>query len=139
MFSYSSSSSDSKKYATERSYYISEIRGYEYGSVAPNSVETISTPLPMGGLLETDLTNVSTITTRNALVYNKTFNLKHRITLQAGIETNSSKTKGESNTRWGYMPDRGETFATRRPSIINMEAVNITGIILIKFQELIPW
>ena len=111
MFSYSSSSSDSKKYATERSYYISEIRGYEYGSVAPNSVETISTPLPMGGLLETDLTNVSTITTRNALVYNKTFNLKHRITLQAGIETNSSKTKGESNTRWGYMPDRGETFA----------------------------
>ena len=111
MFSYSSSSSDTKKYATERSYYISEIRGYEYGTVEPNSVETISTPLPMGGLLETDLTNVSTIVTRNALVYNKMFNTKHRITLQAGIETNSSKTKGETNTRWGYMPDRGETFA----------------------------
>lgn len=111
MFSYSSSSSDTKKYVTERSYYISEIRGYEYGTVVPNSVETISTPLPMGGLLETDLTNVSTITTRNSLVYNKVLDLKHRITLQAGIETNSSKTKGESNTRWGYMPDRGETFA----------------------------
>ena len=111
MFSYSSSSSDTKKYAAEYSYYISEIRGYEYGTVAPNSVETTSTPLPMGGLLETDLTNVSTITTRNALVYNKLFDAKHRITLQAGIATNSSKTKGETNTRWGYMPDRGETFA----------------------------
>lgn len=112
MFSYSSSSSDSKKYATERSYYISEIRGYEYGSVAPNSVETISTPLPMGGLLETDLTNVSTITTRNALVYNKTFNLKHRITLQAESRPTLPKPKENPTHSWGYMPDRGETFAT---------------------------
>ncbi|MCB6974693.1 MULTISPECIES: SusC/RagA family TonB-linked outer membrane protein [Butyricimonas] len=111
MFSYSSSSSDTKKYASERSHYISEIRGYEYGTVAPNSVEVTSTPLPMGGLLETDLTNVSTIATRNSLMYNKLLNFKHQISVQVGIETNSAKTKGETNVRWGYMPDRGETFA----------------------------
>lgn len=79
--------------------------------MAANSTETQSTPLPMGGLLETGLTNVTTITVRNSLVYDKLFNEKHRMTLQFGIETNSVKTKGESNSRYGYMPDKGETFA----------------------------
>ncbi len=111
LVSYTSSSADTKRYATERSFHITQTRGYEYGSVAANSTETQSTPLPMGGLLETGLTNVTTITVRNSLVYDKLFNEKHRMTLQFGIETNSVKTKGESNSRYGYMPDKGETFA----------------------------
>ena len=112
LFSYSSSSSDTKKYAGERSFYISARRGYEYGSVLPYSDEAKSTPLPMGGVLETDLTNTTSISVRNSLVYNQLFKENHRITLQLGVETNSVKSKGESNLRWGYMPDRGESFAT---------------------------
>lgn len=112
LLSYSSSSSNMKRYASERSFYITSIRGYEYGSVGANSLERRSTRLPVGGLLETDLTNVSTISVRNSLVYDRLFNEKHRMTLQVGMETNSVKTKGESNARYGYLPDRGETFAT---------------------------
>ena len=110
LFSYTSSSSDSKQWASERSFYITQNRGYEYGAFGPSDSEVDMSPLPMGGLLETDLINTTTITVRNSLVYDKLFGDKHRMTLQLGIETNSAKVKGESNTRYGYMPDRGETF-----------------------------
>ncbi|MFR5657444.1 MAG: hypothetical protein ACLUDU_05320 [Butyricimonas faecihominis] len=112
LFSYSSASADTEQYAGERSFYISSFRGYEYGSVSPNGNETKCTRLPMGGLQESSLTNTKGISVRNSLVYNRSFKEKHRITLQLGIETNSTKTKGASNKRYGYMPDRGESFAT---------------------------
>lgn len=112
LFSYTSSSADTKQYATDQSYYIAQIRGYEFGTVVPNGKEEKSSPLPMGGILTTGLTNTSTITVRNSLIYDHLFKDKHRVTLQAGIETNSVKIKGETNTRYGYMLERGETFAT---------------------------
>ena len=112
LVSYTSSSSDSKKYATENSFYITQYRGYEYGTVESNGTETKSTPLPHGGKLETSLTNTSAITVRNALVYDRLLQDKHRVTLQLGIETNTTKTEGGNNARWGYLRGRGETFAT---------------------------
>ncbi len=112
LFAYSSSSSDTKQWASERSFYITQTRGYEYGAYLPTDEETGMTPLPQGGVLQTDLTNTTTVTVRNSLVYDKLFKEKHRVTLQLGIETNSTQTKGESNMRYGYMPDRGETFTT---------------------------
>lgn len=112
LFSYTSSSSDMEKYATEQSFYITSIRGYEYGSVDATSTESASSPLPMGGILETDLTNTTTITLRNSLIYDHLFKDKHRVTLQFGIETNAVKTKGGTTKRYGYLPNRGKTFAT---------------------------
>ncbi len=110
LVSYTSSSADSKKYADERSFYITQIRGYEFGSVASTDDMTKQTPLPNGGLLETDLTNNTSIMIRNGLVYDRMFGVKHRMTLQVGIETNALKTKGNTLKRYGYLPHRGETF-----------------------------
>ena len=103
LVSYNSSSVDTKQYASERSFYITQYRGYEYGSVQPNGIETKSSPLPMGGILATSLTNTSTITVRNSLVFDRLFKDKHRVTLQLGIETNSVKTKGHLKfSQWIY-------------------------------------
>ncbi len=110
MFSFSSSSADTKQWADEPSFYISSIRGYEYGEYSANSEEAGCSPLPMGGLLETTLTNTQGISVRNSLVYDCSIKDVHRLVLQLGIETNSTKTKGETNTRYGYMPTRGESF-----------------------------
>ena len=41
LFSYTSSSSDTKSHATERSFYITSLRGYEYGSIEANSISAI--------------------------------------------------------------------------------------------------
>ena len=119
LISYNSSSADTKQYATERSFYITSIRGYEFGSVLANGPEMKSTPLPHGGILVTDLSNTSALTIRNSFVYERFFKEKHRVILQIGIETNSTKRKGNSTTRYGYLRDRGETFAT--PPIIHLQ------------------
>ena len=119
LFAYTSSSADTKQWASEHSWYITQTRGYEYGYFLPSDPEIAYSPLPMGGVLETGLTNTTSVTTRNALVYDRLFRDKHRMTLQLGIETNSVKTKGETNTRYGYMPDRGETFASPPATYIN--------------------
>ena len=110
LVSYSSSSADVKKYATERSFYIASLRGYDYGVYESSAPEFAYTRLPFGGLLETGLTDVSTVTVRNALVYDHMFEDIHRLTLQLGVETNSSKTRGTTSKRYGYLKDRGETF-----------------------------
>lgn len=111
LFAYTSSSADTKQWATERSNYITQIRGYEYGEYTVSDEEIDWSQLPSGGLLETDLTNTTSITVRNSLVYDKMFGEKHRMTLQLGVETSSTKTEGESDTQYGYLPDRGETFS----------------------------
>ena len=111
LLGYTSSSADTKQWATEHSYYITAIRGYEYGAYMPSDEEINRSQLPHGGLLETDLTNTTSITVRNSLVYDKMFWEKHRMTLQLGIETNSLKTEGQTDAQYGYLPDRGETFS----------------------------
>lgn len=111
LFSYSSSSADTKQYATERSFYATALRGYEYGAYESSAEEFSYSRMPFGGLLETGLTDVTSYTVRNALVYDNTFKNLHRLTAQIGIETNSTRTKGNTNTRYGYLRDRGETFA----------------------------
>ena len=50
LVAYNSSSSDTKEHATERSFYISSIRGYEYGTIIENTSDVGVTPLPMGGV-----------------------------------------------------------------------------------------
>ena len=110
LVSYASSSADVKKYATERSFYASTLRGYDFEAYENSAEEFGYTRLPFGGLLETGLTDVTTITVRNALVYDRMFKDVHRMTLQLGIETNSTKTRGSTGKRYGYLRDRGETF-----------------------------
>ena len=111
LFSYSGSSADTKQYATEESNYITNIRGYEYGSIESSAKEFGYTRLPFGGVLDLSNTDVSTVTIRNALIFDYTIKEDHRITAQAGIETNSTRTRGNTSTRYGYLHDRGETFA----------------------------
>lgn len=104
--------SNVKSWATEYSYYISNIRGYEYGEVPVNSEAELSSPLPYGGLLNTQNSSTVNYSFRGALVYNKTFNEKHAITVNLGAQATSSKVDGETNLRYGYLKYRGETFAT---------------------------
>ncbi|WP_231932290.1 MULTISPECIES: SusC/RagA family TonB-linked outer membrane protein [Butyricimonas] len=110
LVSYSSSSADVKKFATERSFYASTLRGYDFEAYESSANEFGFTRLPFGGLLETGLTDITSVTVRNALVYDRMFKDVHRMTLQLGIETNSSKTRGSTAKRYGYLRDRGETF-----------------------------
>ena len=111
LFSYDSGSSSIKSWATERSHYIAQYRGYDYNLYQVNSPEYLSTPLPMGGLLHTEDYQSDDYTIRNDFVYDNFLKETHRITIQAGAEMRSSKRTGDTDSRFGYMRERGETFA----------------------------
>lgn len=108
---YSGSQSNVKQYATDHSFYITNLRGYEFGSIANSSAEFGYTRLPFGGVLDQASTDIASITVRNALVADNIWKEKHRLTAQLGIETNAVRTRGNVSTNYGYLADRGETFA----------------------------
>ncbi|MDR0765841.1 MAG: SusC/RagA family TonB-linked outer membrane protein [Odoribacteraceae bacterium] len=112
LFSYNASSSEIKTYATELSFYITQKRGYEYGTMLPNSTEELASPLPFGGLVQIVDAMNRDYSFRNNLVYSKTFNDAHHLILQAGIEMRSATTNGNTNTRYGYLRYRGESYAS---------------------------
>jgi TonB-linked SusC/RagA family outer membrane protein len=111
LFSYDYSSNNIKAWAGERSFYISQIRGYNYGAYQDNSNEELSSPLPYGGLLHTENMTSSNWTFRKDFINDNLFKDIHRLTLQAGFEMRSSSYKGNIQSQYGYMKSRGETFA----------------------------
>lgn len=112
LFSYNIASSSIKSWATERSNFITQIRGYEHGAYGANSGEQLSSPLPFGGLLRAEDTQSDSWTLRNDLLFDELYQGNHRITLQGGFEMRSSDNTGNLSSMYGYLPERGETFAT---------------------------
>lgn len=113
-----------KSWATEYSNYITAIRGYEYGTVNPNSAEELASPLPFGGLLNTQNNSTFNWSVRAAFVYNNTFKEKHRLTMNLGFQMTSNKADGFTNMRYGYLRFRGETYATVPTSITPVSGAN---------------
>lgn len=111
LLSYTLTNSNVKSYATELSYYITQTRGYEFGSVLSNSPQELASRLPFGGLVQMQNANNSGYTWRNSLVYNHLFGTKHAVTLQGGMEARSALTQGNTDTRYGYLRYRGESYA----------------------------
>ncbi|MGN6510977.1 MAG: SusC/RagA family TonB-linked outer membrane protein, partial [Chitinophaga sp.] len=121
LLSYTSATAGQKSYATELSWYITNERGYESGSVPSNSAEEKSSRIPFGGLMAQQSSTSKSYTFRNSLVYNRTFNKVHSVTVQGGIEARSSQLESNLSTRYGYLRYRGETFAPipQKPVLIS--------------------
>lgn len=127
LLSYSSATTRQKSYATELSWYITNERGYDFGSVASNSPEENNTRLPFGGLAALQNSTNKSYTFRNSLVYNRIFSKVHSVTVQGGIEARSSLLESDLSTRYGYLRYRGETFAPvpHRPDLVSGPRVDL--------------
>lgn len=112
LFSYNNLNSSTKSYATERSFFATNLRGYDFGTVSPNSIEEKSSRMPNGGVLYTENIATQSYLMRHSLVFDHLFHSDHRVTAQAGFEVNSAKINGIYNTQNGYLYDRGESFAS---------------------------
>lgn len=119
LFSLNASSVKGESWATEHSNYISAIRRYEYGNVLPTSSDYLNSPLPRGGQLNVDNTNQLSWSWRNSLQYDKLFNDIHALTAMIGMEMSSTKYDGYQDTRYGYLPERGKSFATVPATLTN--------------------
>jgi len=110
VFSYHNSSTNQRSWATEESYAISSIRGYEYHRYDETQQQYKESPLPYGGILGQGHTNKVGYTVRNTLNYIRILHEKHDINVMAGLEVRGNKYRGVNVTGYGWNPDFGEKF-----------------------------
>lgn len=107
---YNYSSTYGESWYTEQTRHIRGIRGYEFGEYGPGDPMYMESQLPYGGQLTVNETQNNNYTWRNQLEYAKTFGL-HMVNVLVGQEVRSNKYDGYSTLHYGYMPERGKTFA----------------------------
>lgn len=124
LLGYGYNQTNGETYATERSNVITQTRGFEYGGSLPGSLAYLASPLPVGGVLNTYNVNNQTVTFRNNLNYAKRFrDGKDGFNVMVGQEIRSSKYDGFRQTNYGYLPDRGKSFAQVPTSYTNANVV----------------
>lgn len=100
-----------KTWATDHSYSVATIRGYDYGAYSKGEDRYESSPLPVGGTFSNSTTSSRSYTVRNTLNYIEQFNDKHDVNLFAGIEIRSDKYSGYSSFAYGWDPLYGQSFS----------------------------
>lgn len=110
MVSYSSSRGLSEKWATDRSYYMASLRGYDYGSVEPGSINEKLSMYPYGGKYDRDEDNSDMWMANARLNYIKMWDDIHSLNVMVGGEMTSQKRTGFGTSEYGYFPDRGKVI-----------------------------
>lgn len=124
MFSYSISSTTGVSYATEKSSYIDSIRGYDFGAAGSTDAAYINSRLPFGGEYNQNNNTGTALNWRNGISYAMVFNRKHAVTALLGEEINSTRNSGFTETTYGWLRDRGNTFATLPLTITSNNTAN---------------
>ncbi len=102
----------SQSWATDKSYYVSNIRGYMFGAAVPLSEQETNSAIPFGGILNDGHNEQTSFTLRNQLHFNKTIRNEHSFDVLAISELRSINATGLSGSYYGWQPDMGSTFAT---------------------------
>ncbi|NML21633.1 SusC/RagA family TonB-linked outer membrane protein [Pseudoflavitalea sp. G-6-1-2] len=98
-------------YATDRSYYIARVRGYDFGAYPAGHDYQKRSRLPYGGIAYPGENNLFSYLIRHALRYDiGLFEGRHHLILSAYQELRSTKIEGMRSQEPGYYPDRGNTF-----------------------------
>ncbi|WP_286137529.1 SusC/RagA family TonB-linked outer membrane protein [Gabonibacter massiliensis] len=108
LFAFATSNARTESIATERSYYIADIRGYDLGFFPPLSREEEKSKLPYGGELSYGYTNGHTILVQNGLEYKRVFNNKHVLRGLFIQEITMKEYKGHSAIVYGYDNEGGD-------------------------------
>ncbi|ERJ58839.1 hypothetical protein M472_08660 [Sphingobacterium paucimobilis HER1398] len=133
LVAYDMSGAKTRNYATERSYYIAGIRGYDLGAVEPFSKDELDSKLPYGGEYAVSNNTSANLTLRNTLDFNMTFAEKHNVNLFGGQEIRVNKANGNSFVGYGYDNEGGERLTT--PTLTADFLSKIYGITLPKISE----
>ena len=108
-FGLGTSSTVGQSWFTEYSNRIAVIRAYEYGAYGPTDLAFQNSQLPYGGELAVNENRNFNYTLRGQLEFVKVFGV-HAVNAVAGVEVRSTQYDGYSQTNYGYMKDRGDSF-----------------------------
>ncbi|RFS18803.1 SusC/RagA family TonB-linked outer membrane protein [Chitinophaga silvatica] len=108
--SFSVDAFNSYSYATDQSYYITGIRGWNLGEIYPESLKK-QTSIPNGGLGAVNYANSLFLQNVTTLAYTRSLRQsKDQVYFNLGLETNARTTKGAQEQKSGFYPDRGMQF-----------------------------
>ncbi|MBR3884553.1 MAG: SusC/RagA family TonB-linked outer membrane protein [Bacteroidaceae bacterium] len=111
--SMSSSINKGESYAGERTSTVEQLyRGYPYGSEKAGSEKYNAALMPHGGVLNQSNTQSTTFSTSQRLQFSKEFNQNHRLNAMLGLEIRTTESESESNTAYGFVPERGEIIVS---------------------------
>lgn len=110
-FSYSTGNTSTRDWATAQSYYVTNIRGYEYGEYTEYDDAFSQSELPYGGVLRQGYTRKNGYTLRNMLSYSNHFRDRHDVSVSVGSEVRRNEYKGVATTGYGWVPEFGEMFS----------------------------
>ncbi|WP_311948537.1 SusC/RagA family TonB-linked outer membrane protein [Mucilaginibacter terrae] len=123
LFSYNASATNGNTYATEKTEYIAKSFRFNDG-LKPSDPAYGNSKLPVGGEYNQLNSTNRTWGWRNSLSYGQTFAQKHNVSAMVGIEANSSQFDGFQSTAYGYLRDRGKSFATLPLTVTSSKTVN---------------
>ena len=107
------STNNSESFAGEKTSYIERnYRGYAYGTEPSGSAKFNAALLPFGGELATNVINNTSYNMQHKVVFSRTINEIHRLNAMAAMEIRSGDNKNNTNTVWGYVPERGEILVS---------------------------
>ena len=107
------STNNSESFAGEKTSYIERnYRGYAYGTEPSGSARFNAALLPFGGELATNVINNTSYNMQHKVVFSRTINEIHRLNAMAAMEIRSGENKNNTNTVWGYVPERGEILVS---------------------------
>lgn len=106
----------SEAFAGEKTAYIAKnYRGYDFGTESSGSTKFQAAMLPFGGELLTNGSQSVSYNMQHKALFSYTVKEAHRINAMLGVEIRSEQNKSNSNTVWGYVPDRGEKLVAPTP------------------------
>jgi len=124
LFNYSGSATNGSTYATEKTEYISKTHRYSEYGLRPTDAAYISSKLPVGGEYNQISNTNRTWGWRNSISFNQVFAKKHSVAVMMGIQTNSTQYDGYQATTYGYLRDRGKSFASLPLTVGVLKNVN---------------
>ncbi len=124
LFNYNSSATNGVTYATDRTEYMSRAIRFAEVGIKPTDPAYINSRVPVGGEYNESTNTNANWSWRNSVSYNKTFGLKHTVAVMFGQEMNSTHYEGFQSTAYGYLRDRGKSFAALPLTYTSAKTIN---------------
>ena len=105
-YQYEKQISENNAYFNQKTYYTRNLYNMYLDTVSKN------TPIPVGGILNNQVTNLSSNRIRTLLGYNNTVGRYGTLTALLGSEISNIRTTGKSNTSYGYDKSVGSIINT---------------------------
>lgn len=124
LFGFGNSANDGSSYATERTEYMSRAVRFNEVGTKPTDPAYINSRVPVGGQFNKTTSTSVNWSWRNSISFNKTFATKHTIAVLFGEEMSSIRYEGFQTTAYGYLRDRGRSFAALPLTYTTAKTVN---------------